>query len=47
MPEPEILPEPGSSPEHPFIISRALADALGEEGVQSMRDAFEYVVEEE
>lgn len=47
MPEPEALPEPGSSPGYPFIITREFREALGEEGTQAIRDAFEYIVEEE
>ncbi|OAN79036.1 hypothetical protein A8B78_01385 [Jannaschia sp. EhC01] len=47
MPLTDAPPMPGTTPDNPFIITRALAEAFGEEGVQSMRDTFEYIVEEE
>lgn len=47
MPEPDALPLPGSSPDHPFIITRDLRDLLDDQTLQGLRDAYDYVVEEE
>jgi hypothetical protein len=47
MPEPEVLPMPGDTPDNPFIITRGLREVIGEDAVALLRETFQYVVEEE
>ena len=47
MPEPEIGEIPGMTAENPYIITRELREILGDEGISALRQAYEFVIEEE
>ncbi|MEJ6393440.1 hypothetical protein V8J82_09250 [Gymnodinialimonas sp. 2305UL16-5] len=47
MPEPEIGAIPGMTAENPYIITSELREVLEDEGIAAIREAYEFVIEEE
>ncbi|MBF9042364.1 hypothetical protein HKCCE4037_03435 [Rhodobacterales bacterium HKCCE4037] len=47
MPEPEIGSIPGMTAGNPYVITRDLRLALGDEGIAVLREAYEFVIEVE
>jgi len=44
--EAALYPMPGQHPDHPFLLTRALREALDDETIRLLRDSYDYVTEE-